>query len=208
MFADGASPKGKVETFMYGSEAEDFSGDGSHLDDWVFNAFEDFLGRAKNNETLQAELKQEKIVMFFHLLGLDTNGHAHRPYSPEYLNNIRIVDNGIKALVHKIEEFYENDGKTAFVFTADHGMSDRGSHGDGHPDCTETPLIVWGAGIAGPRPVPVTDQVYNYGLGEVERVDLEQADIAPLMVLYLLLTFQVISYRCSVSIKFCRTITY
>jgi phosphatidylinositol glycan class N len=187
MFADGASPPGKVETFMYGSEAEDFSGDASHLDDWVFNSFDEFLARARQNTTLEAELRQGKIALFFHLLGLDTNGHAHRPYSPEYLHNIRVVDDGIKALVGKLEAFYGNDEKTAYVFTADHGMSDRGSHGDGHPDCTETPLVVWGAGIAGPRPVPSSDSVsVNWGLGDIERVDVEQADLAPLMVCLIL----------------------
>lgn len=64
-------------------------------------------------------------------------------------------------------------------------MSNRGSHGDGHPDNTETPLIVWGAGISKPRKLVVTDENEPssvWGIESVERVDVEQADIAPLMV--------------------------
>jgi hypothetical protein len=84
------------------------------------------------------------------LLGLDTNGHANRPNSKEYLGNIALVDAGIQHMVKRLDEFYGNDGLTAFLMTADHGMSHRGNHGDGHPDNTMTPLIAWGAGISGP----------------------------------------------------------
>nr|KAF6472106.1 phosphatidylinositol glycan anchor biosynthesis class N [Molossus molossus] len=85
---------------------------------------------------------------------IDTNGHAHRPTSREYEDNIKIVDNGIKEIVALIKEFYGNDEKTAFVFTSDHGMTDWGSHGAGHPSETYTPFVTWGAGIKYPQKVP------------------------------------------------------
>lgn len=86
-----------------------------------------------------------------------------------------------------IEDFY-GDGKTAFVFTADHGMSDWGSHGDGHPDNTRTPLIVWGSGVA--KPVISTSEKAighedgfsaDWALNRVQRNDVDQADVAALM---------------------------
>nr|POF00068.1 gpi ethanolamine phosphate transferase 1 [Quercus suber] len=64
-----------------------------------------------------------------------------------------------------VEDHFK-DKRTAYIFTADHGMSDKGSHGDGHPSNTDTPLVAWGA---------------ECGLNEIERVDVNQADIAPLM---------------------------
>jgi hypothetical protein len=47
--------------------------------------------------------------------------------SEEYLNNIKLVDQGVKEMVYLIEDFYNNDGRTSYVFTADHGMNNRGN---------------------------------------------------------------------------------
>ena len=128
------------------------STDKSYLDAWVFDRVRALFRRAGGggtggNATLAAQLRRKKSVFFLHLLGLDTNGHAHRPDSPEYLSNIKLVDAGVAAMVAEFEAFYGHDGRTAFVFTADHGMGSRGSHGDGHPENTRTPLVVWGAGV-------------------------------------------------------------
>jgi phosphatidylinositol glycan class N len=45
--------------------------------------------------------------------------------------NIQVVDRLVREVEEKVEDFYGHDGKTAWVFTADHGMSARGNHGDG-----------------------------------------------------------------------------
>ena len=142
---------------------------------------------ASKNATLDHALRQDKNVFFLHLLGLDTTGHSYRPYSKEYLHNIKIVDQGVREMTKLIEDFY-GDGKTAFVFTADHGMSDWGSHGDGHPDNTRTPLIVWGSGVAKPiinaskKAIGHEDGFSaDWGLDHVQRNDVDQADIAALM---------------------------
>ena len=185
MFQEGAIP-GRVDGYTYGQEFEDFSQDGTALDYWVFDHVKELFAEAATNETLGKALREDKVVFFLHLLGLDTAGHSHRPYSKEYLHNIQVVDQGVKEITELIQNFYQDD-RTAFVFTADHGMSDWGSHGDGHPDNTRTPLVAWGSGVA--APVLTRDAVApghddysaDWGLDHVKRHDVHQADVAALM---------------------------
>ncbi|OAP60021.1 hypothetical protein AYL99_05023 [Fonsecaea erecta] len=186
MFKEGAVP-GRVDADHYAAEFEDFSQDATSLDVWVFDKVKDLFKSASTNATLDAMLREDKLVFFLHLLGLDTTGHSYRPYSKEYLHNIKIVDQGVEAVTNLIEEFYA-DGETSYVFTADHGMSDWGSHGDGHPDNTRTPLIVWGAGVARPQLFPGAQAPghedglsSDWGLDHVQRHDVDQADVAALM---------------------------
>ena len=186
MFAKGAL-QGKVETFMYDSNWEDFAdSDASKLDWWVFEKVKEFFNKAKTDEHLSELLGQDQLVFFLHLLGIDTNGHAHRPKSKEVLDNLKFVDRGVEKIVELFESYY-NDEKTAYVFTSDHGMTDWGSHGAGLPEETMTPLVCWGAGIKTPSANTYAEQVYHdgwsekWGLDKYERMDVEQADIAPLM---------------------------
>ena len=190
MFQEGATP-GVVHADSYGSSDEDFTSDTVKLDLWVFDKVKEFFAAAKTDPALDAQLREDKLVLFLHLLGLDTAGHGFRPYSKEYLHNIKVVDDGVKEITTLIDDFY-GDGKTAYVFTADHGMSDRGSHGDGHPDNTRTPLVAWGAGVA----KPVVSSKWggatvakghedgfssDWGFDQVQRNDVAQADVAALM---------------------------
>lgn len=183
MFASGASDKDRVDAIMYSSDSEDFTKGSIALDEFVFERVHDLFDRAKTDPELNARLRQEKLVFFLHLLGIDTAGHSYRPYSAEYYDNIKYIDREIEKLEKKVESFY-NDGKTAWVFTADHGMSDFGSHGDGHPDNTRTPLVVWGAGV--PKPDTSSRGDHDgfsepWELNSVKRNDVNQADIASLM---------------------------
>ncbi|KAF3197900.1 Glycosyl phosphatidyl inositol anchor synthesis [Orbilia oligospora] len=187
MFKEGATP-GRVDAFSYSEEDEDFTADATKLDTWVFDHVKEFFTQAAGDDKLRAAVNEDKVVFFLHLLGLDSTGHGFRPYSQEYLRNIQVVDAGVQELVASVEEFYGNDGKTAWVFTADHGMSDWGSHGDGHPDNTRTPLIAWGAGIRGPDIVADgavasghNEFSSDWNLDHVRRVDVDQADVAALM---------------------------
>ncbi|KAI8581187.1 hypothetical protein K450DRAFT_233511 [Umbelopsis ramanniana AG] len=184
MFQHGASDPSKIETFMYPSDFEDFTAEASNLDTWVFDHVKDLFQNATADKELKSLLKAKKNVFFLHLLGLDTNGHAFGPHSDEYVNNVAHVDKGIKELVEIIEKFYGHDGKTSYVFTADHGMNNRGGHGDGHPDNTRTPIIAWGAGVQKPNTVHPTghdDFSAEWDLNSYQRNDIKQADIAPLM---------------------------
>ncbi len=44
----------------------------------------------------------------------------------EYYENIKIVDEGIQEMTSLIEEYFNNDGKTSYILTSDHGMTDWG----------------------------------------------------------------------------------
>ena len=186
MFKEGAVP-GRIYADTYTEDAEDFSSDATQLDTWVFEKVEELFKKAATDPDLDADLRMDKVVFFLHLLGLDTTGHGYRPYSKEYLHNIKVVDRGVAKITKMIDDFY-NDGKTAYVFTADHGMSDWGSHGDGHPDNTRTPLIAWGSGVRKPqiskrKPAPGHEDGFSHdwGFDRIARHDVNQADIAPLM---------------------------
>lgn len=185
MFAKGASGD-HVYTYSYDAQREDFGAhDATKLDTWVFDKVKDFFDAARNNQSLFSKVNEEKVVFFLHLLGIDTNGHAHRPSSREYKDNIKKVDDGVKEIVSIFKHFYEDDGKTAFIFTSDHGMTDWGSHGAGHPSETLTPFVTWGAGIKFPQNVSAQQYedefLKEWRLENWKRQDINQADIAPLM---------------------------
>lgn len=44
-------------------------------------SIQSFFNSSRSNQTLFSALNEDKVVLFLHLLGIDTNGHAHRPYS-------------------------------------------------------------------------------------------------------------------------------
>jgi predicted AlkP superfamily pyrophosphatase or phosphodiesterase len=92
--------------------------DAVELDTWVLDKFERLL----KNTSRSQEVQQQGAFFFLHLLGLDTTGHAYRPQSMEYFRNIQAVDALIKRVTELAQEVFQDD-KTAFIFTADHGMS-------------------------------------------------------------------------------------
>ncbi|CAF1372528.1 unnamed protein product [Adineta steineri] len=157
----------------YHSNDEEFGNDRAHeLDLWVERQFRKFL----LNNTLENELHKNKVIFFFHLLGIDTNGHSHKPWSDVYMKNIHIVDGIVQRLETLIENYYKNDKKTTYVFTSDHGMTDWGSHGAGDDTETLTPLLVWGSGIR---------------TSHHKDVHIEQADLCPLMSYFLGLDYSI-----------------
>ncbi|GJN91719.1 hypothetical protein Rhopal_004742-T1 [Rhodotorula paludigena] len=184
MFQLGASDPDRVAAFSYEEEAEDFTADAVHLDLWVLDQLKALLSNATRDPALDAKLRQPGVVFFEHLLGLDTTGHSYRPHGPEYHRNIRVVDHVVRETSKLLTDFYGDDGETAFVFTADHGMSTVGNHGDGNPENTRTPLVVWGKGVKRQQdweePGEHDEYSKDWGLRGVRR-DVEQADVASLM---------------------------
>ncbi|GMM34096.1 mannose-ethanolamine phosphotransferase [Saccharomycopsis crataegensis] len=192
MFAQGASDSNRIDTWMYGHEFEDFTKSSIELDAFVFKHLDELFYNSTINETLNQEIRQDQVIFFLHLLGCDTAGHSYRPYSKEYYDNVEYIDKKVSELVPKVEEFF-GDKETAFIFTADHGMSALGSHGDGHPNNTRTPLIAFGKGVNKPiidynlpkfveveESTGISDTA-DWDLDHVKRNDVKQADIASLM---------------------------
>ncbi|GMT05911.1 hypothetical protein PENTCL1PPCAC_28085, partial [Pristionchus entomophagus] len=157
----------QVKTESFPSEWEDFSSlENYKLDEWVFDKCESSL-RNLSAETVTGYSR----LFFLHLVAIDTNGHGHKPQSFAYRDNLRVVDERVRKLVSTVQEVFA-DGKTAFLFTSDHGMTEWGSHGGGTEEETRTPFIVWGSGVAG-------------GVRE----SLEQVDLCPLMTSILSIPF-------------------
>lgn len=80
MFAKGATP-GRVKEWSYHEDDEDFTKDATALDLWVLDNLEQLFLNATLDPTLNSELRQDRVVIFLHLLGLDTTGHSYRPHS-------------------------------------------------------------------------------------------------------------------------------
>lgn len=183
MFQQGASDPTRIDAWSYGEESEDFSADAVHLDLWCLDQLRILMKNSTTDAALAKQMRGEGTVFFLHLLGLDTTGHSYRPHGPEYHRNIRVVDHVVEETTKLMRDFY-GDEETAFVFTADHGMSSKGNHGDGEPDNTRTPLVVWGKGVDSTAgEVEDGHDAYSepWGLRGRQK-DVEQADVAVLMV--------------------------
>lgn len=144
------------------------------MDTWVFDKVHTFLQ--------QDIIDKEKTVYFLHLLGLDTAGHIHKPNSLLFNDNLELVDNGIKSVVEQFNRKFP-DEKTAFIFTSDHGMTNKGSHGAGTELETETPFVAWGAGLRSGKSVDRsgTQSLFIIENTDIPKFEIKQADVAPLM---------------------------
>ncbi|KAI0327602.1 alkaline phosphatase-like protein [Cubamyces sp. BRFM 1775] len=179
------SHRGKVDMWSYAEiQVDPTDEDARILDQWVLGKLRQLFTNSTADSGLDAWLRGDRVVFFLHLGGLDSAGHFHRPFSKEYMAGIQAVDGIVKQVEELMSEFYGDDD-TAYIFTSDHGMSLIGTHGDGHPDNTHTPLIAWGKGIRGPLPdrVPSSHDEYSasWELSHLLRRDVEQADISALM---------------------------
>ncbi|VDN02006.1 unnamed protein product [Thelazia callipaeda] len=148
---------------VYSSSLQDFQeNDAARLDRWVFQKMEELLNTS--DMTVKKRLSSDRLVFFLHLLGIDTNGHGHKPISDKYIDNIAIVDAGISRMVQLLDDFFD-DNRTAFIFTSDHGMTDWGSHGAGTKAEINTPLLIWGPGVR----------------SSAIKSEINQIDLSPLM---------------------------
>ncbi|XP_055637400.1 GPI ethanolamine phosphate transferase 1 [Toxorhynchites rutilus septentrionalis] len=181
IFTSGINHR-KIYTDHYSTDFDAFvsNSNTSALDIWVFDRVKQFFARADNLSALKSGRRN---VLFLHLLGLDTSGHVHKPYSDLFSENLLTVDKGIEEIVRLIDVLTNNDRRTLYIFTSDHGMTDKGSHGSGHPTETETPFVAWGAGIRHWKKAEHEAESLGIKLGDVTvpRWDLNQADVTPLI---------------------------
>lgn len=156
LFARDETSRHKVR-FESPPHEEDFAqADLGLMDVWVFNRAAEFL---RSNVT--TEMRSARgLVFFLHLGALDALGHVFRPHSREYWDDAALVDRSVAGLVEIFDDAFGHDGRTAWIFSSDHGMTSRGAHGDGNPEATRTPLVAWGAGVRGP-----TRLVVGHGRG-------------------------------------------
>ncbi|KAH8331795.1 hypothetical protein KR074_012188 [Drosophila pseudoananassae] len=145
------------------------------LDDWVLKKVKLLLERKR--ETLQ---RAKPVFFFLHLLGLDTAGHVHKPGTPKFLQNLEKTERGIYDIYQEFEKVFP-DKRTTYLLTSDHGMTDSGSHGAGTPHETDTPFMLWGAGVSRVAPHPGRRFNYNEGDKPMPLHEVEQAQLTPLM---------------------------
>ncbi|XP_017049740.1 GPI ethanolamine phosphate transferase 1 [Drosophila ficusphila] len=146
------------------------------LDEWVFKRVKLLL--QDKSESLQ---QSKNVVFFLHLLGLDTSGHVHKPGSPKFRETVDKTEKGVYEIYQEFERVFP-DKRTAYLLTADHGMTDSGAHGAGSLHETDTPFVLWGAGVArtAPNPGGRTFMPNNEGPA-MPMYELEQAQLTPLM---------------------------
>ncbi|XP_034652400.1 GPI ethanolamine phosphate transferase 1-like [Drosophila subobscura] len=146
------------------------------LDEWVFSQVSVFLDHMKNKWSTSSP-----VVFFLHLPSTDRAGHVHKPATTLFHNSLNITDRGIWEMYQQLEETFP-DKQTVYLLTSDHGMTDTGIHGSGTQHETETPFMLWGAGVSrtattvGNRKFVANDEGVQLPLHE-----LEQAQLTPLM---------------------------
>ncbi|KAG7389780.1 hypothetical protein PHYPSEUDO_009700 [Phytophthora pseudosyringae] len=154
------APQAVEEHYTANEEVAMVREDTTLLDMWAYRRVKELFARGTEarDPELYRTLRDDKLVVYCHFLGTDLTGPKYGADSREYLENIAVVDGLIEKTQRMIEEYYGNDGRTAYVVNADHGMDLRGDHGDDAPAKTRTAIIAWGAGVQGPEAAKKTDK--------------------------------------------------
>ena len=162
----------------------------------VFETMNNYLNKSKTqiNGDAYKNLNRTKIAFLYHLIQTDSIAHAEGGKSNRLINHLSKLDSYFQQFEQTFNDFYQ-DNKTTFIITADHGMDDRRAHGDGNPDCTRTPFVIWGAGIRKAihrekKPLD-EDTPRNWNLDQVVRNDISQIDVTPLSAALIGINFPV-----------------
>jgi len=166
---------------------ENFNDNRAENEDFkIFHELINKMNKAKflKNSQLYKNLNSKKNAFLIHLVQGDGISHKDGPKSDRIRNHLIKLDSYYEKLEKYFNEFY-NDNKTTFIITADHGMDMRKAHGDGNPDCTRTPFVIWGSGIREAiyreKKSESEDTPNSWGLNNYQRKDVQQIDLAPLI---------------------------
>ncbi|KAK0084272.1 hypothetical protein PV325_007346 [Microctonus aethiopoides] len=83
-------------------------------------------------------------IMILHYLGLDHIGHVYGPQSPLVKIKLNEMDEVIRKIALKIQEWNANGVSSLFIVCGDHGMKNSGGHGGATPEETLVPLVAFG----------------------------------------------------------------
>ncbi len=98
-------------------------------------------------------IAEQPDLLFIHLDDLDHTGHSHGWGSPQYLTGINDIDTLVGNLLDALVNNQLVDD-TVVLLTSDHGGSGTG-HGGATRQEIEIPFLLWGAGVAANRVLPV-----------------------------------------------------
>ncbi|KAH8332890.1 hypothetical protein KR074_003474 [Drosophila pseudoananassae] len=115
-------------------------------DSFVYRKVSEYLSNADNVQELRIT---KPVVLFLYLPDMDIVGHRYTSKKPQYYEKLLHTQRGVRHTYELIERIF-NDGRTSYLMTADHGQTKYGFHGHGSKLETETPLLLWGAGVKRP----------------------------------------------------------
>ncbi|GAA57165.1 GPI ethanolamine phosphate transferase 1, partial [Clonorchis sinensis] len=172
-------------------------------DEWSVGRFLATLDNMENGFFANSQVTGENLsvsqsarLAFIHLDASDATGHAANrespiSKSPKYRSLLRQFDGFLSKITRKLKRVSAGlNVRVAFVLTADHGMTDSDGHGGDSLQETITPLLVWGAGLVGPKLSETSSgkhlltQTDSYGFPvqiEGRRMsEIQQVDLCPL----------------------------
>ncbi|XP_017035158.1 GPI ethanolamine phosphate transferase 1 [Drosophila kikkawai] len=150
---------------------------GSLTDESVLEMVRDFVTKTYNVRPLR---NASSVVFFVHLADMKFAGETFTPTSSKFKDMLNSTEQVVRQIYDLFEGAFQ-DKRTAYLLTSDHGMTNKGHHGNNSRHEVETPFILWGSGVN--RKAPETGQhfIVNDEGRELPLYELQQTQLAPLM---------------------------
>jgi hypothetical protein len=137
---------------------------------WMFESSEELFLIKGNEEITHRQLSQDNVIFYYNIR------------FPQTHQDIVSMNDAVRNITNLFDSYY-SDGKTTFIFTAIHSNVNTTTNNK----TLMLPFISWGAGIKRPKSKRHSTLINNDDLSEVwqldhlERLDIKQIDIAPLV---------------------------